>query len=196
MNKKIDRLKELYYAQCQTTGSTSRICDITVFRIEQIQKQISLFLEREETRKAQAVIQQKNEIIKQEVIDLTNAERTKIGLPVLRYNSLLETSAQGHAEDMIRRDYFDHTSPEGDEPVDRINKSGYLIPYYECNCTKSYTVGENIADGQDSAAQVVQDWMDSLHHRENILNPEFTEIGIGYQGNTWVQNFGNISLVK
>jgi len=142
----------------------------------------------------------------QSVIDLTNVERTSRWLTPLTHNSILSQAAQGHAEDMLKRKFFDHITPDGISASDRIEGSGYLEPYYECQCSKSYGVGENIAKGQESAAEVVTTWMNSPDHRENILNPDFSEIGIGiipvsiedsnFRGYFWVQKFGDITLIK
>ncbi len=143
--------------------------------------------------------------LREEIISITNAERAAEGLPPLRHNSKLEDAAQIHSDDMQAQDYFNHNSLDGRAPLDRITAAGYLIPFEECNCTKSYSTGENIAKGQDTAAFAMQTWMDSPGHRANILSPDFDEIGIGitkitdanegnWIGYYWVQNFGKISL--
>ncbi|MDZ4216736.1 MAG: CAP domain-containing protein [Candidatus Gracilibacteria bacterium] len=141
---------------------------------------------------------------KQRVIDLVNHERNKAGLGPLVNNCYLEKTAQGHSDDMMNRDYFDHNTPEGVSPEQRIDQSGYLTSYYECLCSKSQTTGENIAVGQTNPEEVVDTWMNSPPHRANILNTTFSEIGIGitdvpksnkeYEGYYWVQNFGDIQL--
>ncbi len=138
------------------------------------------------------------------VISLVNQERAKENLPPMRYNSFLEKSAQAHADDMKARNYFEHNTPEGTTAEDRIDRDGYLQPFKDCLCSKSYIVGENIAKGQSSAAEVVETWMNSPDHRANIMNPDFNEIGIGitavdpsdtgFIGFYWVQNFGAINL--
>lgn len=142
----------------------------------------------------------------QSVIDLTNVERTNRGLSPLTHNSTLSQAAQAHAEDMLNRNFFDHVTPDGISASDRIEASGYLEPYYECQCSKSYGVGENIAKGQETASEVVITWMNSPDHRDNILNPDFSEIGIGiipvsiedtnFRGYFWVQKFGDITLIR
>jgi uncharacterized protein YkwD/stress response protein SCP2 len=107
-----------------------------------------------------------------EVIALTNAERTRAGLPPLSADTLLTTAAQAHSADMVARAFYSHTSPEGSQPWDRAAAVG---------CARR-TIGENIACGQRSAAEVVRGWMDSPGHRANILKPGFTHIGIGLAG--------------
>ncbi|MER5386310.1 CAP domain-containing protein [Streptomyces sp. NPDC002688] len=120
-----------------------------------------------------------------EVIALTNAERASAGLPPLSADTPLTTAAQAHSADMVARDFYAHTSPEGGQPWDRAAAAG---------CTRR-TIGENIACGQRSPAEVVQGWMDSPGHRANILKPDFTHIGIGLAGGGragtyWTQLFG------
>jgi len=142
---------------------------------------------------------------KQQIIDFTNAERQKIGLPPLTYNSFLEASAQSHAEDMQKRDYFSHETPEGLSEEKRIKASGYLDKFENCPCNKSYAIGENLAKGQLTAEEVIETWINSPPHKANLLHPTFSEIGIGiskiteenegiFEGFVWVQNFGKVQL--
>jgi uncharacterized protein YkwD len=120
-----------------------------------------------------------------EVIALTNAERAAAGLPPLADDRLLTNAAQAHSADMVARDFYSHTSPDGSEPWHRASAAG----------STHRTVGENIACGQRSPAEVVRGWMDSPGHRANILKPAFTHIGIGFAGGGragtyWTQLFG------
>jgi uncharacterized protein YkwD len=141
---------------------------------------------------------------RQAVTDMVNAERAKEGLAPMSYNIFLEKSAQAHADDMRARAFFEHDTPDGVSAEDRIDRDGYLEPFHSCLCSKSYTVGENIAKGQATAAEVVETWMNSPQHRANIMSPDFNEIGIGltavdpndtgFKGFFWVQNFGSINL--
>lgn len=144
---------------------------------------------------------------KQEVIELVNQERAKENLSPLRYNAFLEKSAQAHSDDMQARDYFEHNTPEGLTAEDRIKAHGYLDEFEACACTKSYSVGENLAKGQTTPTEALDTWMHSPQHRDNILNPKFSEIGIGmskiteenaghFEGYFWVQNFGDVKLEK
>lgn len=116
-----------------------------------------------------------------QVVELTNAERVDAGCAPLGTDSRLAAAAQGHAEDMSANSYFDHVSRDGRRFDDRISAQGYPSPG-----------GENIARGQESAAEVVQGWMNSPGHRRNIEDCDFTTIGVGFtdDGNYWVQNFG------
>ncbi|GAA3225628.1 hypothetical protein GCM10017691_14600 [Pseudonocardia petroleophila] len=116
-----------------------------------------------------------------QVVELTNAERVDAGCAPLAGDPRLAAAAQGHAEDMSAHGYFDHVSRDGRRFDDRISAEGHPSPG-----------GENIARGQESAAEVVQGWMNSPGHRRNILDCDFTTIGVGFadDGNYWVQNFG------
>ncbi|MER5898462.1 sigma-70 family RNA polymerase sigma factor [Streptomyces sp. NPDC001876] len=119
-----------------------------------------------------------------EVTALVNAERAKEGCAAVRSNSKLATAASRHSADMVSRDYFSHTSPDGTDPGDRITAAGYRWSTY----------GENIAKGQSTPAAVMDSWMNSPGHRANILNCAFKEIGVGRVdssgGPVWTQNFG------
>ncbi|MFE9294523.1 CAP domain-containing protein [Streptomyces niveus] len=119
-----------------------------------------------------------------QVTTLVNAERAKAGCGPVSANSQLQTAALRHSQDMAAKDYFDHNSPDGKDPGDRITAAGYRWTTY----------GENIARGQQTAAEVMKGWMNSPGHRANILNCAFKEIGIGVHdasgGPWWTQAFG------
>ncbi|WP_405995550.1 CAP domain-containing protein [Streptomyces sp. NBC_00986] len=120
-----------------------------------------------------------------EVVELTNTERARAGLPALAVDPLLTAAAQAHSTDMVARAFYSHTSPDGSQPWDRAAAAG----------SRRRTIGENIACGQRSAAEVVEGWMNSPGHRANILKPDFTHIGIGFagggqNGTYWTQLFG------
>lgn len=123
--------------------------------------------------------------ITSDVVALTNAERTAAGLRPLSGDPRLTAAAQAHSDDMVARGFYSHTSPDGRQPWDRAAAAG---------CAHR-GIGENIACGQRSAAEVVRGWMDSPGHRANILKPDFTHIGIGLRGGGemamyWTQLFG------
>ncbi|MFJ9020005.1 CAP domain-containing protein [Streptomyces sp. NPDC102259] len=120
-----------------------------------------------------------------EVVGLTNRERARAGLRALAVDPLLTAAAQAHSADMAGRAFYSHTSPEGSEPWDRAASAG----------STRRTIGENIACGQRSPAEVVEGWMNSPGHRANILKPAFTHIGVGFagggpSGTYWTQLFG------
>lgn len=113
------------------------------------------------------------------VVELTNAERTQAGCSALTVDPRITAAAQAHSEDMAARGYFAHDSQDGRDFADRITAAGYDAPG-----------AENIAMGQQDAADVVQDWMESPGHRANILNCSLTTIGVGLADGYWTQNFG------
>ena len=118
-----------------------------------------------------------------EVLNLVNQERATAGLPALQLDNDAVRAAKAHAEDMIGRSYFSHSTPEGWSPSDRVTMTGG---------TGFSGVGENIAFGQQTPAAVMTAWMNSSGHRANILNTSYTHIGIGVadsQGPYWVQVF-------
>jgi uncharacterized protein YkwD len=136
-----------------------------------------------------------------EVLDLTNEQRARgatcgdygpfPSAPPLAMNPMLRCSSRLHSLDMGEHDYFSHDNPDGLDPFARMAAAGYA----------GLTMGENIAKGQQSPDEVVHGWMDSPGHCVNIMNPQYTELGVGffagaadsdtYNGNTlWTQNFG------
>ena len=119
-----------------------------------------------------------------EVVRLVNVERSKKGLRELSFNTQLSNVATLKSQDMINKNYFSHTSPTYGSPFDMMKQ--FNISYR--------TAGENIAKGQRTPAEVVNAWMNSQGHRENILSPNFTEIGIGVAKSSngtlyWTQMF-------
>jgi uncharacterized protein YkwD len=116
-----------------------------------------------------------------EVTRLTNAERAKAGCAAVRTDDRLAAAALAHSQDMVDRDYFSHTSPDGEGPGDRAAAAGY--PSWS---------GENIAAGYTTPAAVVAGWMNSSGHRANILNCDSKATGVGFdpRGNMWTQMFG------
>jgi uncharacterized YkwD family protein len=117
----------------------------------------------------------------QQVIELTNKERARAGLPALKADAQLSSVAQKKSQDMQQNHYFSHTSPTYGSPFDMMRNFG--ITYK--------TAGENIAQGQRTPQEVVTAWMNSSGHRANILNKQFTHIGVGFEqaGNHWTQMF-------
>ena len=121
-----------------------------------------------------------------EILRLVNEERQREGLSAVVRNDTLEEQATQYACELIYYDFFAHVNPmTGSELRDRALEFeyDYLI------------IGENLAAGQSTPAEAVTAWMNSEKHRENILNPEFTELGVGVRtggryGTYWVQEFG------
>lgn len=117
----------------------------------------------------------------QQVVDLVNKIRVQNGLKALKLNWELSRVARYRSQDMHDNRYFSHTSPVYGSPFNMIRNFG--ISYR--------TAGENIAKGYAAPEAVVNGWMNSSGHRENILNPSFTQIGVGYvaDGRYWTQMF-------
>lgn len=138
-------------------------------------------------------------LVEKYIYEFTNDERQKRGVSSLSRITTIDSIARNHSLDMSNRIYFSHTTPEGLDPTDRGNKAGY-------NCRKDYgsyySVGlaENIyqtytyssymtkgikssyhwvADEETLAKEIVDGWMDSQGHRENILEKKYTNIGVG-----------------
>jgi len=133
---------------------------------------------------------------------LVNVQRARHGERALRPNADLGRSAAAHSQDMVARNYFDHTSPGGETVLDRIKASSYVPS------RAGYTLGENIAMGTmqlATPAAIVDGWMKSAGHRANILNAEFRDSGLGVvaraperygrgqRGATYTQQFGAVT---
>ena len=116
-----------------------------------------------------------------EVVRLVNIERTNRGLQPLTYDWQLARVARYKSQDMKQQGYFSHTSPVYGSPFQMMKNFG--ITYR--------SAGENIARGYTTPQAVVTGWMNSSGHRANILNANFTHIGVGYieGGHYWTQMF-------
>ena len=101
----------------------------------------------------------------EEVLYLVNVERAKVGAPPLSLAQDLQYSANIRAREIVQA--FSHTRPDGSDCFTVMRNRGR-------------TCGENIAAGHASASETVEQWMNSEGHRENILNPDFRELGVGY----------------
>ncbi|HSX47376.1 MAG TPA: CAP domain-containing protein, partial [Patescibacteria group bacterium] len=99
----------------------------------------------------------------------TNEDRISNGQTKLRFNGLLNSAAQAKAEDLASNNYWAHISTTGKTPWNFITNSGY---YYQ-------KAGENLAYGFGSANDVVQAWLNSPEHKDNMLNKDFEDVGFG-----------------
>jgi len=104
-----------------------------------------------------------------EVIRLTNAQRAANGLSALSENLSLDGAALAKGNDMLAKGYWAHFAPDGTSPWNFFLNFGYKYKY----------AGENLARDFPDAASAVSAWMNSPSHKENILNPNYREIGIG-----------------
>lgn len=105
----------------------------------------------------------------EEVIRLTNIQRTNNGLAPLSSNSILSQAAIAKGNDMIAKGYWAHFAPDGTSPWSFFLSFGYRYRY----------AGENLARDFADASSAVNAWMNSPTHKENILNPNYQEVGIG-----------------
>lgn len=134
--------------------------------------------------------------IERRVLELTNAARAQGrrcgrqafgAAPPLKLSPVLSRVAMEHSRDMAAHNLFDHAGSDGSSPGSRMTRAGY----------KWRMAGENIASGVTTADAVVEGWLESPHHCENIMAPRFTEMGIAYfydprsaDGVYWTQEFG------
>lgn len=117
------------------------------------------------------------EELRENIYLMINAIRMNNGVSKLERDEKLELAAQKHAEDMIERNYLSHYSPEGVSVFERLKEVGYNY----------YVAGENIfeaerlqyLDPMNMSKVVVNGWMESKKHRENLLHPAYEEIGVG-----------------
>lgn len=118
------------------------------------------------------------------MLDALNLYRIENGLSPLIYSKKLEAAARTHLQDIYSRGYFDHVTPEGDDPGDRALAAGFCHRY----------VGENLAAGQPTVAAVMEAWKKSASHNQNMLVEDYVYVGMGfYQAPTgrmfWAQEF-------
>lgn len=115
--------------------------------------------------------------LRDSMLCLVNRVRGHYGLAPLEENVPLRRSATGHSNDMVEHGYFSHDGPAGSTVGSRVTQAGYLAR------VNSYFIGENIGGGvgpqRGSALAVFRAWMHSPPHRENILDPEFHDLGVG-----------------
>lgn len=126
---------------------------------------------------------------KQKLLNLVNNQRSKgctcgseymPPVAAVTWNNLLANAALGHSKDMNVNSYFSHTSQDGTTFSARVTAAGYNWA----------SVGENIAVGYTSEAEVIEAWIESAGHCKNLMSPKFTEMGVARSGNYWTQNFG------
>ncbi len=116
------------------------------------------------------LVAQTNETMAEELLRLVNVERRRVNARPLVLSPQLTAAAQRHSQDMAVSRRMSHTGSDGSTMRSRIDDTQY----------RWSTIGENVAMGQPTAAAVMTAWMNSPGHRQNILNPAFTELGVGY----------------
>jgi uncharacterized protein YkwD len=112
-------------------------------------------------------------------VELMNQHRVEVGCPALAWNADVAAVAQAHSEDMVARDFFSHTNPDGESPFDRLTNAGIGFS----------AAAENIAAGYASPESVLDAWLASAGHRANIENCALTEHGVGLHDTHWTHLF-------
>ncbi len=127
----------------------------------------------------QAVLGAYSNVLQPALLSETNLQRQDNTKPGLTTNTQLQQAAQAKALDMVKRDYWSHDTPDGQQPWYFINEAGY----------KYQLAGENLAYGFASANSVIKAWMNSPEHRDNLLSTSYSQVGFGiaqspnFQGN-------------
>lgn len=128
-----------------------------------------------------------NDVLVSQVLKLINDRRAAIGLQEVALDPVLTSMAESYATEMIEKGFFAHENPTNDEgPAERAYRVGYVF----------IEIGENLAAGQETAEQAINEWMASPEHRDVILGMQWREVGIGIRlggqyGVYWVLEFGN-----
>ncbi|EGZ19770.1 hypothetical protein PHYSODRAFT_409157, partial [Phytophthora sojae] len=117
-----------------------------------------------------------------------NKERAANGVSKLCMNKKLQAAAQRHSNDMAKNNYMAHDGADGSTMSQRVTQAGY----------EWESVAENVAAGQEDVESVMNEWMQSTGHRENILCADYTMFGTAYAyskdstyGYYWTQDFGS-----
>ncbi len=126
------------------------------------------------------------DITRQSVLDGMNAARAERDLPPLHFESRLDSSADDRMRDMEEIGYWSHESPDGRSPFLWLGRHHYDFSF----------AGENLAVGFETAELLVDSWMESKGHRDNILSPFYTECGIAViEGSTTGRRAGKSIVV-
>ncbi|CAL1521056.1 CAP domain-containing protein [Chitinophaga sp. MM2321] len=136
-----------------------------------------------------------NKIDRTALIELVNGLRSRgcncgdVKMPAvgpLTWSGLLEKAAYLHSKDMALHQYFDHTGLDGSTPGTRMDAAGYRWNKY----------GENIASGQMEEQAVIMGWLSSPQHCKNMMDANFTEVGIGLYDKDWTMELGRRSVTQ
>lgn len=143
---------------------------------------------------AQSSLHINKQQFKDQFLDAVNSRRAKgcnCGTTYMQpaapvtWSDVLASAAAEHAKDMAHHKYFSHTSRDGRSLQDRLFAVDYNYKGFQF-----YTIGENIAQGQESIDEVIAGWFKSVGHCKNLMNPDFKEVGIAEYHLYWVQDFG------
>ena len=110
-----------------------------------------------------------------EFVRLVNAKRLAAGCPKLKWDDRIAAVAQEHSRDMVSRNFFDHTNPDGMDPFERLKESN--LPYS--------AAAEDLALGPRTGKEAYDTWLKSPEHRRNMLDCRYTRHGVGRAGNRW-----------
>ena len=130
---------------------------------------------------------------KAELLRLHNEARAQNGAGALCIQQNLMHSAQGHATDMLERDFYAHETPEGLIPAERISRAGY--PFATCGENNNRVSGSYGGEpGKGELREAFESWMESPGHRENLLNPAFREVGFGLETGSYSPEPGTTTM--
>lgn len=146
---------------------------------------VGLFLGNWEPQTKNGVLAYATEMSITTLLDASNQQRGKNDKPALKLNGQLTKAAQDKANDMTTRNYWSHNTPEGKEPWIFVQGAGY-------NYQKA---GENLAYGFNSSSETVAGWMNSPRHKENLLDPNYSEVGFGFANVKDYNNSGPETVV-
>lgn len=166
-----ERLRELRPAWFEkaVSGDFEHLGIATVRRDGQTVTSVILALTRRTVELRQAAPLADLDEVRRKVLGAVNRARKEHGLSPVKPESRLDTAAQDHAEDMVRRAYYSHQSPEGGSVMNRVRDAGY----------PARSVSENIAKGLFAPEEVVERWLASPGHRRNILKRGAARTGAG-----------------
>lgn len=109
-----------------------------------------------------------SQIDTKKIIELTNARRAKVNAGIVTENSLLNAAAEAKVRDMFANNYWAHVSPKGTEPWYFVSSAGYKYQH----------AGENLARDFSNPRDVVNAWMASPTHKQNLLDGRYKDIGV------------------
>lgn len=137
------------------------------------------------SRSTEQVLSDATEISASSLLEKTNEVRSENGSAGLKFNELLGEAAQSKADDMAKRDYWSHNTPDGKQPWQFINNKGYR-----------YSVAsENLAYGFNSSSEAIKAWMQSDTHREAMLDKSVDDVGFGISTSLDYQNKGAQTII-
>jgi uncharacterized protein YkwD len=130
-----------------------------------------------------------NDAYEQRVVELVNIERAKYSQPPLKRYSELDYAARYHAFDMVQDSYFKHDSYDRDAQGNLVlvcDTWARIANFYSGHGWR----GENIAAGQTTPEIVMNSWINSPGHHDNMISANYNEVGVGFYSNIWVQDYG------